>query len=340
MAVTLLVRSGVCSGDGSADGPLAITLDLPRIVLGRGEGCDVCVPDRSISHRHASLRQRGADYLIVDEGSTNGTFLGAVRLHPQSPRVIRHGQLIRLGRVWVEFRIEQIAPDTQSVQATRELAIALMCRTLHAQGEVACPRLIATEGPDLGKQIDLSEPMRPLVLGRARDADLQLEVSDASRRHAQILRKGDHALVRDLGSRNGTHTSAGPIPVDRDIVMRHGDSIQIGPDVFVFEHPAVEALKDLAHGSDEPVSPQEAPPPPDLTTSQPPPASGSPDERDEALPDVRERAEPDESPRLSDRRPKAAARGGWGKTDVVIVLFAVLVFGLSVLGILWLVRAS
>src|SRR5882672_8614136 len=104
MALTIVVRS--------AEGKSAprITFDAPRIVIGRGEGCEVRLPDPSVSHRHASIRQRGAEYIVLDEGSANGTFVGPVRLSPQAPRVLHDGDLVRIGRVWIEIRIEQAAP--------------------------------------------------------------------------------------------------------------------------------------------------------------------------------------------------------------------------------------
>ena len=69
MALTVVVRSG------DHPHPLKISLDAPRIVIGRGEGCEIRLPDPSVSHRHASIRQRGSDYVVVDEGSTNGTWV-------------------------------------------------------------------------------------------------------------------------------------------------------------------------------------------------------------------------------------------------------------------------
>ncbi|HMR74041.1 MAG TPA: FHA domain-containing protein, partial [Polyangiaceae bacterium] len=85
MALTIVIRSG------DAKSPPKVTFDSPRVVGGRGEGCEVRLPDPSVSHRHASIRQRGTDYIVLDEGSTNGTFVGPVRLSPQAPRVLKSG---------------------------------------------------------------------------------------------------------------------------------------------------------------------------------------------------------------------------------------------------------
>lgn len=130
MAVTIVVLSG--SREGLPE--LSLMLDSPRIVIGRGEGCEVRLPDASVTARHASLRQRGGEYVILDEGSTNGTFLGPVRLPPQTPRVVRTGERVRIGRVWLELRIEPAIVKGNPVIAARELALALVSRGLESQG--------------------------------------------------------------------------------------------------------------------------------------------------------------------------------------------------------------
>src|ERR1039458_8652615 len=100
MALTLAVR---CEDMGELP---VIAFDLPRLIIGRGESCDLRLPDPSVSQHHVSIRQRGSDYIIIDEGSTNGTFVGPVRLAPQAPRVLRSGDSIRVGRIWIDVRLE------------------------------------------------------------------------------------------------------------------------------------------------------------------------------------------------------------------------------------------
>lgn len=58
------------------------------------------------------------------------------------------------------------------------------------------------EGPGAGREIIVD---RPLVIGRADDADVVLEDGEVSRHHARITPVGDGgATVEDLGSSNGT----------------------------------------------------------------------------------------------------------------------------------------
>src|SRR6185503_6603057 len=128
MALTVVIRSGELKM------PATITFDAPRIVIGRGDGCEVRLPDPSVSHRHASIRQRGTEYIVMDEGSSNGTFVGPVRLSPQAPRVLKSGDLVRVGRVWLEVLIEQVPPTVNAPLATREMALALIGSALAAEG--------------------------------------------------------------------------------------------------------------------------------------------------------------------------------------------------------------
>ena len=301
----------------------------PMIVLGRGESCDVRLPDPSVSHRHASIRQRGNDYILQDEGSTNGTFIGGVRLGVQAPRILRHGEVIRLGRIFLEVRMDVLVPTSQPTQATKELALGLVAQALTSQGEVAGPRLDVVEGPDAGKRFFLDEAGRAYVVGRGRDVDFTLDDAEASRRHLQFVRRGEVLLVRDLGSRNGAVLEPDVVlPIERDVIVRVGDRLRLAETVLVYEHPAVLALMELEAAPDEKLDESLAPPPPpsSVTSEEPPPPSGPPPFREPAA--AMEIAAP----------PETEARSGWTGADVVVVLLAIGVLALSGLGLYWLLQ--
>lgn len=98
-----------------------------------------------------------------------------------------------------------------------------------AQG---APRLRVNTAPGLrgGSAYDLSDGA---LLGRGDDADIRLEDSFASSRHARLVAQGDVVVLEDLGSTNGTRLNgeplAGPSP------LHPGDRIQIGDSDFSFE---------------------------------------------------------------------------------------------------------
>lgn len=338
MPVTVAIRSGGEQGEPSP----SITLDAPMVVLGRGDGCDVRLPDPSVSHRHATIRQRGSEYIVQDEGSTNGTSIGGVRLGAHAPRILKHGDQVRLGRVYVEIRLDAPVATSQASQATKEIALGLVARALAAQGEQAGPRLIVVEGPDDGKMLALDETGRAYVLGRGREVDFVLDDADASRRHVQVVRRGDVLVARDLGSKNGALLEASTLPRDRDVAWRAGERLWVGSNVIAYEHPAIEALAELERAADEKLREGEVPPPP----PSPVPASSrttTPSVEDDAQ--GQGAREPAGSAPIAEVPRGAAATkatrrsSGWTGTDFVVVLLAIGVLALSAVGLAWLFRS-
>ena len=87
-------------------GEVEIPFERPRTTLGRVEGNDVVLPDGSVSSRHAALELRAGRWLLTDIGSTNGTFIGDVRLAPHIPTPLPVGSVVRLGAL--ECRFERV----------------------------------------------------------------------------------------------------------------------------------------------------------------------------------------------------------------------------------------
>jgi hypothetical protein len=50
------------------------------VIIGRREGCAVCLPGSTISRRHAQIRLTDGQYFLSDLGSTNGTLLNGEAL--------------------------------------------------------------------------------------------------------------------------------------------------------------------------------------------------------------------------------------------------------------------
>jgi pSer/pThr/pTyr-binding forkhead associated (FHA) protein len=325
MALTVVVRSG------DHPTPLKISLDAPRIVIGRSEGCEIRLPDPSVSHRHASIRQRGSDYVVVDEGSTNGTFVGPVRLSPQAPRMVRSGELLRVGRIWLELGIEPV-PTTEDPQlATREIALSLVSSALAAQGEAAAVKVRVVSGPDEGKELVLSEPGRAYVIGRGAGLDLILADSDASRRHVEVLRRGGTLWLKDLGSKNGAQLDGSALPANKETAWPRGKLVTVGSTELGYEDPVADALIELEASSDEKMRESDAVDPPTGSTrnANAPPAVGTPNGSATAAPII-------DVPRA---RPSAPPRRGQFRTaDLLIALLALVVLAASGLGLLWLSR--
>src|SRR4051812_23243396 len=81
------------------------------------------------------------------------------------------------------------------------------------------------------------------VIGRREDCDLRIPHGDVSRKHCRVIRDEDAMRLEDLGSSNGTYHNG--VRVGKDTALQAGDSIQVGPIVFVLQVDGVPADEDL-----------------------------------------------------------------------------------------------
>jgi pSer/pThr/pTyr-binding forkhead associated (FHA) protein len=227
MALTVLIKSE----HREEDSDLSLTLDTPRVVIGRGKSCEVQLPDPSVSPRHASIRREGGRTLVMDEGSTNGTLVDGVKLPPHTPRAVSDGDLIRVGRVWLELRLGSVAvtlPGSASpAQRARAVALSYLAEQLEAGGERARPHVEVVAGPDTGAKLPLDEANREYVIGRSRDADLVLTDELVSRRHITVLGDGVDWRLRDQRSKRGS-VLGGEALADEPVRWSEDEPLTIG----------------------------------------------------------------------------------------------------------------
>jgi hypothetical protein len=83
--------------------PSLVAPDAPgaHLVLGRSRSCDVRFVESSVSRCHAELRHGGGGWLLIDAGSTNGTWVNGVRV---TRAAVSDGDEIRLGAARVILR--------------------------------------------------------------------------------------------------------------------------------------------------------------------------------------------------------------------------------------------
>ena len=71
------------------------------LVIGRGASCDLTLPSRAASRRHAEVFPRGGGWAVRDLGSTNGTFLNDEPV--RASRDLSPGDVVRIGEQTITF---------------------------------------------------------------------------------------------------------------------------------------------------------------------------------------------------------------------------------------------
>ncbi|MDP9005923.1 MAG: zinc-ribbon and FHA domain-containing protein [Actinomycetota bacterium] len=89
--------------------------------------------------------------------------------------------------------------------------------------------LVVKRGPGAGSKFVLDRAV--VSAGRHPDSDIFLDDVTVSRRHAELVRRGDRYVLRDAGSLNGTYLNRERI---EEAVVANGDEVQIGRFKLVF----------------------------------------------------------------------------------------------------------
>jgi pSer/pThr/pTyr-binding forkhead associated (FHA) protein len=344
--------------------------DLDRILVGRGEICDVRLPHPHVSFHHATVQRTPAGYEILDNGSANGTWVRGRRVHAGESVRLQSGDLVALPGFLIDVKFSPGAVQERPAKPDavgREIYLALLRPDLQEQ----VPQLEVDAGPLAGRMLALPARETPYLIGRDPSCDWEVPDREASREHVAVASDGCTVRVVDHGSKNGVRINGRAV---REAVLSDGDSIEVGRTVLVFRDPRSAILRSLSRESaelpalaeafdemergDEAARSSELPPAP---KSSVPPDPGAPPglAPTDAIPPP-ERAKdatpkPDPAPRAADGRdlgdllaapssaptvtrreslPGAAPDG----TDTLIVTLGVIVFVVCLIAIYLLLR--
>jgi len=62
--------------------------------------------ENGVSRLHAVLKKNDNRVIIMDLGSSNGTYVNGVRLKPENEYPLSHGNIIALGKLKIQFLMQ------------------------------------------------------------------------------------------------------------------------------------------------------------------------------------------------------------------------------------------
>src|SRR5437870_10971830 len=271
------------------------------LVFGREAGCDVVVPGKDVSRRHAEIVQTPKGYVVVDS-STNGTFVNEERVEGQ--RILARADVIRLGDEQFRFYADvvpatavpppspgPVASPPQAVPQAPPGASDRLRHTVHGLEAFvpASPRsavgggagggfasFLVRSGGLAGQRLSVKTPV--VNIGRADYNDLVVPDPSVSTTHAKLQRREGAWVLVDLDSTNGKFVDGEQVKGEAPLAP--GATVWLGDVQLVFE-PSDDALGIAKGGGTQMLrtphsTALNAPPRPASPPSQPPASPSRP----------------------------------------------------------------
>ncbi|WP_394795180.1 FhaA domain-containing protein [Armatimonas sp.] len=197
-----------------------LPLTAAGLQIGRGKQAGnglVLATDGMVSKKHARLAWEAGRFVLYDEGSTNGTYVGGERLAPGRGMPLADGDALLIGQTHLHLHAPQDLLTVPSPFAKPNLAPQAL------QSLVTGPtyRLIS----DTGEAFVLASRM---LLGRALTDDIVLVAEGISPQHARLTVREGMVRIEDLGSKGGTVVNGERIPASFPVALYPGDTIELG----------------------------------------------------------------------------------------------------------------
>jgi pSer/pThr/pTyr-binding forkhead associated (FHA) protein len=106
-------------------------LKTERTTVGRLDDNAFCVPEPSVSSHHCEILLKGAEVVVRDLNSTNGTFIGGQQI---TEAVLKPGQILRLGNLQMRLEGDQPPPAKKALDQTVILPQGVKLNELETAG--------------------------------------------------------------------------------------------------------------------------------------------------------------------------------------------------------------
>ena len=210
------------------------------LVFGRDATCDVVVPGKDVSRRHAEIVQTPKGYLVVDS-STNGTMVNDTRIEGQ--RLLARADVITIGEEKFRFYADTAAPPPASPPSgnpspgpaasapeavsppAAPAAREQLKETFHGVPAPVLGNFLVRAGALKGQRLSIKTPV--VNIGRADYNDFVFPDESVSTTHAKLQRREGVWVLVDLDSTNGTFVDGeritGEAPLAPGATVRFGD---------------------------------------------------------------------------------------------------------------------
>jgi ABC-type multidrug transport system ATPase subunit/pSer/pThr/pTyr-binding forkhead associated (FHA) protein/ABC-type multidrug transport system permease subunit len=178
-----------------------------KLIIGRNPHADFVCSSSKVSFTHSALYLNGANLVIKDLESTNGSYVNGNKLQKEMEFFLMDNDNVKLADIHLEIKIlKEDASNPSDNFKNRKTVSALSSLTSSKDGE--------------------------MIIGRGDGCDIKLVHPSVSRKHALISREKGEFYITDLNSTNGTRINGRTLLPNQKIRVDKQDEIMFGLQTF------------------------------------------------------------------------------------------------------------
>jgi hypothetical protein len=304
------------SPPGSQGKTFAISLDMDKILVGRGGSCDIRLPHPAVSYLHAAIEMSDTSVTLTDSDSRNGTLLNGKKLVRGKRTRLSSGDVIGICGFSVKVTLSVPLAEAYSAERTdvleREMFLAA------TPPETPGCRLEIVAGADEGAVFDLPAA-GTVTIGTAQGCDITFAEKKARELRLTLVLTPAGWKIEEATAAD----TAVPVTMPARGRLHDGDEIIVGKTKIVFHDAVDKMLTGLRARREAEAQPDEA-----GAAGAPlrPPAAGA-----AAKPAAETSPKPASSARPHDAREGGAGEKYAAEYRIAAVAFGIIVFILSLI---------
>lgn len=203
--------------------------------LGCAKDNTLVLDTSTVDECHARLIQHDGRLFLQDNKSRRGCFVNGKKVKYKE---LRNADVVSIGNVHFDI----LEAEDNNLTSTRIPAPTQRRSAVHISSSW---RLVSDSSWLSGKIFELAGDST--LLGRGKDCDIVIPGNHLSRSHALILKQGDHLVLKDLDSSNGSYVNE--TRINGEQVVRPGDRLRF--DVYSFRVQGPSAIESGRGGQTE-----------------------------------------------------------------------------------------
>lgn len=211
------------------------TLDQAELKIGRAMDCDIVVDNLGVSRHHCSIVQEGANWVVVDGGSNNGTFINGGKINRHN---LQHNDRVVLGKHCLVYDAHGVADPKSADKKTGPAAMggemtmfvdqAQLAKMNKSGGDTKRMAIVLSQG---GRDVVIPLVKEETTIGKGPGSDLPAKGFLIKPVQAKLVKNGTGHRLISMGGLRGVKVNGQKVS---DALLKPGDVITIASTTLTY----------------------------------------------------------------------------------------------------------